>query len=112
MGRSPIEISPEALHQIKHRLAEYKTESGLDAYIALSIVHRGCSGLAYQMEYSTEVDPKDHVVGECSIVLKAASLMWLLGTFIDYEDTGINAGFLFKNPNQKRSCHCGEAFYI
>ena len=109
---SPIKISDAALVQIQNTLDGYKEETGLDAYISLSIVHRGCSGLAYQMEFSTEIHEKDRFLKEYSIILRAASLMWLIGTLIDYEDTGISSGFIFKNPNQKRSCHCGEAFYI
>ncbi len=109
---SPVHLTEKAIEIIKKKNREYELETGLESYIQLSIKHRGCSGLAYNMEFIIEPGEKDYKIKDIPLVLKADSLMWIMGTFIDYEDSGISSGFVFKNPYQKRSCHCGEAFYI
>jgi len=107
-----INCTEAAKKQVLSRLARYKRETGLDAYIRISIKHKGCSGLAYHMEYCSSYQEKDYLIEEYGLVLKADSLMWIMGTHMDYRDDEISSGFIFTSPHQKRSCHCGEAFYI
>lgn len=38
--------------------------------------------------------------------------MILVGTEMDYVEDEIKSEFVFKNPNQKGSCGCGESFHI
>lgn len=109
---SPIHLTKKAILEIENLLKAYKDESGLEALVELSIRHRGCSGLAYNMEFVLHPAEKDYKIQDLPLVLKADSLMWIMGTFVDFEDNGVNAGFVFTNPHQKRSCHCGEAFYL
>ena len=108
----PIHITDEARKELQNQLAQYLNETGLKGYVLLSISHKGCSGLAYEMQFVVKPQEKDYILEDERICLKAESLMWLLGTVVDYEDEGVSAGFVFKNPHQKAKCHCGEAFYL
>lgn len=110
--QDPIHITEQAVKQINAEISQYKVNTGLDALISLSIKHRGCASLAYHMEFTSEPAAKDYVIDKWRILLKAESLMWMMGTVIDYQNDGTTSGFMFINPHQKRTCHCGEAFYI
>lgn len=108
----PIHITQEARTEVQKQLLEYEKETGLLGYIELSIRHRGCSGLSYEMQFIVKPQEKDYTIEDERLCLKSDSLMWLLGTVIDYEDEGVSAGFIFESPHQKGKCHCGQAFYI
>ena len=46
------------------------------------------------------------------LVIDKRSLLYLLGTELDFTE-GLNGkGFLFTNPNASRTCGCGESFGI
>ncbi len=40
------------------------------------------------------------------------SAMFLAGTVIDWQQTLMQSGFVFRNPNVKSACGCGESFTI
>lgn len=110
--KSIVKCSKNACKQLLSRVQKYKEDSGLDAYICLYVSEQGCSGMAYEMEFVIKPDPKDHVLEECKLCIRADSIMWILGCNIDYEVTNLEEGFVFNNPQQKQSCHCGKAFYV
>jgi iron-sulfur cluster insertion protein len=45
-------------------------------------------------------------------VIDSTSLVYLLGSELDYEDGLIGAQFRIKNPNATASCGCGTSFSI
>ena len=104
-----ITVTDNAAEQIKARL----TEAG-EGIIGLrvGIKARGCSGMAYFMEYATEAESEDEIVekNDVKIFIDPNSLMFLLGTTIDYVSSDVEEGFVFKNPNEKSRCGCGESF--
>ena len=46
------------------------------------------------------------------IFVDPKSAIFLKGTVIDYQQTLMQTGFVFKNPNVKSACGCGESFTI
>ena len=46
------------------------------------------------------------------VIVDAKALMVLVGTEMDYIDDEIRSEFVFRNPNSKGSCGCGESFHI
>ena len=44
------------------------------------------------------------------VVVDADSLMYILGTKIDYKEDDISAEFVFDNPLATSTCGCGESF--
>jgi iron-sulfur cluster assembly protein len=82
--------------------------------IRVGVVGGGCSGLMYNLEFDTEVKPTDQIVEDkgVKIVVDKKSLLYLVGTVLDFSD-GLNGkGFQFVNPNASRTCGCGESFSV
>ena len=81
--------------------------------LRLRVVGGGCAGFSYDLYFDTptEVDQQFEVQG-VRVVVDEMSLMYLVGTQIDYVEGLQGAGFKFQNPNAKRSCSCGESFSV
>lgn len=45
-------------------------------------------------------------------MVDSKAVMVLVGTEMDYVEDEIKAEFVFRNPNQKGSCGCGESFHV
>lgn len=82
-------------------------------FLRLGVRPGGCSGFSYEMFFDTQIDPTD-VVNETDgvrIVVDAQSAAMVGGAQIDFRDQGLQgAGFAIDNPNQQRSCGCGQSF--
>src|SRR5438045_8734933 len=77
--------------------------------VKLSTPRRGCSGLAYSVDYVTEeqrFDEKIETPGGAFYVDRA-SLLYLIGSTMDWVEDDFAAGFVFENPNAKRACGRG-----
>jgi iron-sulfur cluster assembly protein/iron-sulfur cluster insertion protein len=81
--------------------------------LRLAVRPGGCSGFSYDMFFDTEIDDTDVVSenGGVRLAVDAESAAMLLGAVIDYKNQGLQgAGFAIENPNQQRSCGCGQSF--
>jgi iron-sulfur cluster assembly protein len=87
-------------------------ESKEDWKLRMGVRGGGCSGFRYVLGFDNQTAEGDAVFAQDGITLicDAQSYDYLQGTQIDYEDGLQGAGFVFKNPNAKRSCGCGESF--
>ena len=82
--------------------------------VKLSTPRRGCSGLAYSVDYVTEeqkFDEKIETPGGIFYV-DGASVLYLVGSVMDWREDDFAAGFVFENPNAKGACGCGESFTV
>lgn len=81
--------------------------------ISLNLKGGGCAGFEYEwglVESPTDLHPNDEVVKTqegCAFVIGKDSVMFLLGSVIDYKKDIIGAMFDIKNPNAQSSCGCG-----
>ena len=82
--------------------------------VKLSTPRRGCSGLAYSVDYVTEADKFDERIETPGglFFIDGASVLYLVGSTMDWEEDDFAAGFTFVNPNAKGSCGCGESFTV
>tara|TARA_Y100000114_G_C11738312_1_gene317515 strand:+ start:929 stop:1252 length:324 start_codon:yes stop_codon:yes gene_type:complete len=82
--------------------------------IRVGVQGGGCSGFTYQMKYAYSVDPADREIESngVKIIIDRKSLLYLMGTVIDYKNELGQVGFKFENPTAKRTCGCGESFGI
>jgi len=104
-----INVTDTAAEQIKARL----DDAGNDVIgLRIGIKAKGCSGMAYFMEYAKSTESDDEVVEKngIKVIVDPSSMMYLLGTTIDYVSNDIEEGFVFNNPNEKSRCGCGESF--
>ena len=82
--------------------------------VKLSTPRRGCSGLAYSVDYVTEAEPFDERIETPggSFFVDGGSVLYLIGSTMDWVEDDFTAGFVFENPNAKGSCGCGESFTV
>ena len=82
--------------------------------VKLSTPKRGCSGLAYSVDYVTEANPFDERIETPGGIffVDGASLLYLIGSTMDWQEDDFAAGFVFDNPNAKGACGCGESFTV
>jgi iron-sulfur cluster assembly protein len=100
----------------KERILNLRTEEGRghEQNIRVSVQGGGCSGLMYDLGFDAEINPADQVFEDkgIKILVDKKSLLYLLGTTLDFSD-GLNGkGFQFINPNASRTCGCGESFSV
>jgi iron-sulfur cluster insertion protein len=81
--------------------------------LRLRVVGGGCAGFSYDLYFDeiTEVDRAFDITG-VKVVVDEMSLMYLVGTEIDYVEGLQGAGFKFNNPNVKSTCGCGSSFSV
>ncbi|KTD48800.1 Fe-S cluster assembly protein [Legionella rubrilucens] len=83
--------------------------------IRFSVKKTGCSGLAYVVDYVETPQSGDIVLpltDQYQIYIDKGSYPYLKGMAIDYVKQGLNAKFVFNNPNQTGACGCGESFTV
>ena len=106
-----ITLTPAA----EQRIADLMARAPADAIgVKLSTPRRGCSGLAYSVDYvTTEVafDEKIATPGG-TFYVDGGSILYLIGSTMDWVEDDFAAGFTFANPNAKGACGCGESFTV
>lgn len=107
-----IQVSENA----KKRITELRKEEGKDDSfnIRVAVKGGGCSGLMYDLDFDNQLSESDQVFEDkgVKVLVDKKSLLYLLGTTLDYTD-GLNGkGFQFINPNASRTCGCGESFSV
>jgi iron-sulfur cluster insertion protein len=108
---SMLRITPGAATKVN----EIRSAEGIENSMALRlrVVGGGCAGFSYDLYFDepAEVDRQFEVAGVRCIV-DEMSLMYLVGTEIDYVEGLQGAGFKFQNPNVKSTCGCGSSFSV
>ena len=106
-----ITLTPAA----EQRIADLMARAPADAIgVKLSTPRRGCSGLAYSVDYVSEevgFDEKIATPGGIFYV-NGGSILYLIGSVMDWVEDDFAAGFTFANPNAKGACGCGESFTV
>jgi len=97
------------------RIADLMAKAPADAIgVKLSTPRRGCSGLAYSVDYVTEAKPFDEKIETPAgtLYVDGGSILYLVGSTMDWVEDDFAAGFVFQNPNATGSCGCGESFTV
>jgi len=97
------------------RIAELMSKAPEGAIgVKLSTPRRGCSGLAYSVDYVSEAIAFDEKIETPGGVLyiDGGSVLYLVGSIMDWVEDEFAAGFVFNNPNATGSCGCGESFTV
>jgi len=106
-----ITVTEKAVSEIK-RLQE-KDPTAVGAMLRVMVVGGGCSGMSYKLGFDNQsVAGSDKVFeyGDVKVVCDAKSFLYLSGITLDFTDGLNGTGFVFSNPNAKRTCGCGTSF--
>ncbi|MBK8630317.1 MAG: iron-sulfur cluster assembly accessory protein [Sphingomonadales bacterium] len=106
-----VVLTPSAEARVAH-LMETAPEGMIG--VKLSTPRRGCSGLAYSVDYVSEADKFDERIETPggTFFIDGASVLYLVGSTMDWVEDDFTAGFVFANPNAKGACGCGESFTV
>ena len=106
-----VSLTEAAAERVREILAKAdKPYAGL----RVGVKNGGCAGQEYILEYAESADPLDEVVEDkgVKILVEPASVLFLLGSQIDYETSKLSSKFVFRNPNETDACGCGESVTI
>lgn len=105
-----IELTPSAAARMRDFLARNPAAPG----VRFGIKRTGCSGFGYTVDLAKDVTGEDQVfeLDGVKLVVDAKALPLVEGTRIDYAREGLNAAFVFHNPNAVAACGCGESFTV
>ncbi len=108
---APIIVTDGAAGRVKALLAGRGKPS---VGIRIGVRTKGCPGLSYTLEFADEKGKFDEVVEAdgVTILIDPKATMFILGTEMDYVEDKLQSGFVFRNPNEKGRCGCGESFHV
>lgn len=110
-AQKSIEVTPKALEKVRSAMAKERIspESG---GLRLGVQGGGCSGLTYNVRFDSEPHERDRVYDfdGVRVFVDPKSFIYLHGMVLDYEETLMKQGFVFRDPNASKSCGCGSSF--
>ncbi len=113
--RKPLPAAVILTPSAEARIAELMAKAPQDTIgVKLSTPRRGCSGLAYSVDYVNEAlafDERIETPGG-TFFIDGGSVLYLVGSTMDWVEDEFAAGFVFSNPNAKGACGCGESFMV
>ena len=101
----------------KEKVTTLMKEEGFNPlvdFVRVGVKSGGCSGLSYDLKFDHEFSNNDKLFedNQVKILVDKKSLLYLIGTTLEYSG-GLNGkGFVFNNPNAQRTCGCGESFSL
>ena len=112
---SEIDITEKAVNEIKRIMAKEADSdpTAASSYLRVMVVGGGCSGMSYKLGFDNKpqaATDKSFAKDGVTVVVDAKSYLFLKGTILDFSDGLNGTGFVFNNPNAKRTCGCGSSF--
>ncbi|KAF2718456.1 hypothetical protein K431DRAFT_287612 [Polychaeton citri CBS 116435] len=107
--KAPITLTPVAVSQLRQLFEQPESKM-----IRVGVKNRGCSGLAYHLEYVDKPNAFDETVEQdgVKVLIDSKALFSIIGSEMDWLEDKLSARFIFKNPNITEQCGCGESFSI
>jgi len=105
-----ITLTQKAADKIRNLFETQKMPD--ESCLRIGVKGGGCSGFSYVLDVAKAPAADDELCESngVRVVCDPKSALFLGGTEIDYEDDLLTGGFVFNNPNAKRSCNCGASF--
>jgi len=103
-----ITLTSRAADQVRTMKAEAQVS---DKMLRVLVESGGCSGFQYGMSFDEPKAEDTTFESEgVKIVMDPASLAYLNGSEVDFDDGLQGKGFEIKNPNAQSTCGCGKSF--
>ena len=106
-----IQVTEKALARIRSAMAKENVDPAQGG-LRLGVSGGGCSGLSYNIRFDTQPRERDRIFqfGDVRVFVDPKSFIYLHGMTLDYQETLMQQGFVFVNPNASKSCGCGTSF--
>lgn len=107
--KAAMSLTPSATDHLRSLLALPEPK-----LIRVGVKNRGCSGLAYHLEYVEKPGVFDEAVEQdgVKVLIDSKALFSIIGSEMDWVEDKLNQRFVFRNPNIKEQCGCGESFMV
>jgi iron-sulfur cluster assembly protein len=109
--KDQLAITEKAAQKIL-ALAEREGKAGQT--LRVGIQGGGCSGLSYTFAFTEKPEARDKAFEAygAKICVDPKSMLYLGGTVLEWQESLMKSGFVLKNPNEVKSCSCGESFSV
>lgn len=124
-----MKLTPSAVAHLRNLLDQPEPK-----LIKVGVRNRGCSGLAYNLEYVDKPGMFDEAVEQdgVKVLIDSKALFSIIGSEMDWVEDKLNQRFVFRNPNIseytiprpycwleqgandwiEEQCGCGESFMV
>jgi iron-sulfur cluster assembly protein len=109
--QADIEVTEEAASEAVRLLDSEGLDTG-EAGLRVFVQQGGCAGLSYGMRFDEKPEDDDTIYQYhgLRVFVDPASMRYIEGSVLDFEDGLQGAGFTVENPNVVSECGCGESF--
>ncbi len=106
-----IHVTDRALARIRVVMARENMPAD-QAGLRIGVIGGGCSGLSYNVQFDSQPRERDRIFtfGEVRVFIDPKSFIYLQGMTLDWQETLLQQGFVFVNPNAAKTCSCGSSF--
>ena len=106
-----IQVTDKALVKVRSAMAK-EGISPEQGGLRLGVQGGGCSGLSYNIRFDTQPRERDRIFqfNDVRVFVDPKSFIYLHGMILDYQETLMQQGFVFVNPQATKSCGCGTSF--
>jgi len=103
---SIVQLTESAKKQMTNMLTEHNKTA-----IKLQMQGGGCAGFKYDWSLDDTIESTDEVIelDNGKFIIDSSSIMYLLGSTIDYKKEVFGSYFDIRNPASTSSCGCGES---
>ncbi|KAL6855008.1 Iron-sulfur assembly protein 1 [Amphichorda felina] len=107
--KAAMTLTPAAVEHLRALLDQPEPK-----LIKIGVRNRGCSGLSYNLEYVEKPGAFDEAVEQdgVKVLIDSKALFSIIGSEMDWAEDKLNQRFVFRNPNIKEECGCGESFMV
>lgn len=98
--KAAMKLTPAAVEQLRALLDQPEPK-----LIKVGVRNRGCSGLAYHLEYVDKAGAFDEAVEQdgVKVLIDSKALFSIIGSEMDWVEDKLNERFIFRNPNISES---------
>ncbi len=106
-----ITVTEKAIAKIRSAMAK-EGISPEQGGLRLGVQGGGCSGLSYNIRFDSQPRERDRIFqfADVRVFVYPKSFIYLHGMILDYQETLMQQGFVFVNPQATKSCGCGTSF--
>lgn len=109
--KAPLQVTKSAAARIK-LLREKQGNPALK--LRLGVSGGGCSGFQYTFGFEEKAEDGDMIIEKdgVEVLVDDMSLLYILGSELDFVENLAGAAFQVRNPNAQSSCGCGTSFAV